>query len=302
MKLSMKKLDFEDKYQVYGRIVGIKSLLEVTAAKVRVTAAKQNLEVSKNKNYHGEQYYHEEQYYHGERNYRREQYYHGEQYYHIFKLNRTRSLYQKIYWESLPEDILGVITRRHTVSHYLKTHWESLPEDTLGVITQRHTGSHYPKTYWESLPEDILPGDVGSLRDELAKLKLAKEVLFCPCGTVHGHQDNSSGGDVVDLTVDDEDRDTKMGDSTGVSVSLSGGISLEGKKSQESNIGGSDNTRDIGKTAGRAIIAWGDGIASYACITFIYGSLIASEIKRYLVKLSEESGEMFPGKAGKIFL
>ncbi|GJV97250.1 hypothetical protein Tco_1548827 [Tanacetum coccineum] len=44
MKLSMKKLDFEDKYQVYGRIVGIKSLLEVTAAKVRVTAAKQNLE------------------------------------------------------------------------------------------------------------------------------------------------------------------------------------------------------------------------------------------------------------------
>ncbi|GJZ31333.1 hypothetical protein Tco_0576380 [Tanacetum coccineum] len=29
-----------------------------------------------------------------------------------------------------------------------------------------------------------LGGDVESLRDELAKLKLAKEVLFCPCGAV----------------------------------------------------------------------------------------------------------------------
>ncbi|GJV00886.1 hypothetical protein Tco_1330156 [Tanacetum coccineum] len=29
-----------------------------------------------------------------------------------------------------------------------------------------------------------LGGDVESLRDELAKLKLAKEVLFCPCGVV----------------------------------------------------------------------------------------------------------------------
>ncbi|GKB52247.1 hypothetical protein Tco_0903000 [Tanacetum coccineum] len=104
-------------------------------------------------------------------------------------------------------------------------------------------------------------------------------------------RNNSSGGDVVDLTGDNEDRDTEMGDSTGVSVSLSGGISSEGKKSQELNIGGSDNR---GKTAGRAIIAWGDGIASYACITFIYGSLIASEGKRYLVKLSKESGEVFP--------
>ncbi|GKA37713.1 ribonuclease H-like domain-containing protein [Tanacetum coccineum] len=42
--LLMKKLDdFGDKYQVYGRIVRIKSLLEVTAAKVCVTAAKQKL-------------------------------------------------------------------------------------------------------------------------------------------------------------------------------------------------------------------------------------------------------------------
>ncbi|GJY78291.1 hypothetical protein Tco_0484092 [Tanacetum coccineum] len=55
----------------------------------------------------------------------------------------------------------------------------------------------------------------------------------------------------VDLTGDedliDEDGDTGMGDSTGVSVSLGGEISSGGKKSRESNIGG-------GKIAGRAII------------------------------------------------
>nr|GEY73764.1 hypothetical protein [Tanacetum cinerariifolium] len=50
----------------------------------------------------------------------------------------------------------------------------------------------------------------------------------------------------------DEDGGTRMGDSTGVSVSL-GEISLEGNKSWESNIGDSDNTRDGGKIAGRAI-------------------------------------------------
>ncbi|GKE15237.1 hypothetical protein Tco_1422814 [Tanacetum coccineum] len=44
MKLLIKKLDdFEDKYKVKGRIVGIKSLLEVTAVKVLVTAAKHKL-------------------------------------------------------------------------------------------------------------------------------------------------------------------------------------------------------------------------------------------------------------------
>nr|GEW26218.1 hypothetical protein [Tanacetum cinerariifolium] len=61
---------------------------------------------------------------------------------------------------------------------------------------------------------------------------------------------------VVDLTGDedpsDEDRGTRMGDSTGVSVSL-GEISLEGIKSWELNIGDSDNTGDGGKIAGRAI-------------------------------------------------
>nr|GEV78133.1 retrovirus-related Pol polyprotein from transposon TNT 1-94 [Tanacetum cinerariifolium] len=59
------------------------------------------------------------------------------------------------------------------------------------------------------------------------------------------------GGDVVDLTGNEdptnEDGDTRMGDLTGVSVSLGGEIFSEEKKSQESNIRGSDNTRDRGK-------------------------------------------------------
>ncbi|GJS41653.1 ribonuclease H-like domain-containing protein [Tanacetum coccineum] len=44
-----------------------------------------------------------------------------------------------------------------------------------------------------------------------------------------------------------------IGDSTGVSVSLGGGISLGGKKFRELCIGDSDNTGDRGKTAGRSI-------------------------------------------------
>ncbi|GJR54678.1 hypothetical protein Tco_1405199 [Tanacetum coccineum] len=64
----------------------------------------------------------------------------------------------------------------------------------------------------------------------------------------------------VDLT-GDEDPTDEDGD-TGVSVSLGVEIFLEGKKSQESNIGDSDNTRDGGKTASRAIITWGGRIAS----------------------------------------
>ncbi|GKE59906.1 hypothetical protein Tco_1510273 [Tanacetum coccineum] len=74
---------------------------------------------------------------------------------------------------------------------------------------------------------------------------------------------------IFDLTGDedliDEDGDTGMGDSIGVSVSLGGEISSGGKKSRESNISG-------GKIAGKEIITWGDGMESYACMTFIYGS------------------------------
>ncbi|GKB03146.1 hypothetical protein Tco_0831235 [Tanacetum coccineum] len=72
--------------------------------------------------------------------------------------------------------------------------------------------------------------------------------------------ESGSGGGVVDLT-GDEDPTDKDGD-IGVSVSLGVEIFLEGKKFQESNIGDSDNTRDGGKTVGRAIITWGGGIAS----------------------------------------
>nr|GEX18511.1 hypothetical protein [Tanacetum cinerariifolium] len=67
----------------------------------------------------------------------------------------------------------------------------------------------------------------------------------------------------------------------------------------------SDNTGGI--TVGEAIGACSRGIgnlvASYACMTPIYGSLYkgdkTSEAKRYLDKLSGGSGEMFPGEAGK---
>ncbi|GJS05969.1 hypothetical protein Tco_0362765 [Tanacetum coccineum] len=73
----------------------------------------------------------------------------------------------------------------------------------------------------------------------------------------------------VDLTSDedptDEDGDIRIGDSTGVSVSLGGGISLGGKKSRESNISGSDNTGDGGTPIGGGIVTYGRLMASYAC-------------------------------------
>nr|GEV93899.1 hypothetical protein [Tanacetum cinerariifolium] len=116
-----------------------------------------------------------------------------------------------------------------------------------------------------------------------------------------------SGGDVFDLIGDvdptDEDGDIRMGDSTGVSASLGGEISSGGKKSRESN---SDNT--LGIIVGEAIRACNGGIcnslvASYACMTSIYGSLCKGEktsvAKRYLVKSFEEPGEVFPDEAGK---
>ncbi|GJW39535.1 hypothetical protein Tco_0065380 [Tanacetum coccineum] len=79
----------------------------------------------------------------------------------------------------------------------------------------------------------------------------------------------------VDLT-GDEDPTDEDGD-IGVSVSLGDEIYLEGKKSQESSIGDSDNTGDGGKTTGEK----------------------TSMSKRYLVKSSDDSGETFLGEAGK---
>ncbi|GKE43395.1 hypothetical protein Tco_1470679 [Tanacetum coccineum] len=64
---------------------------------------------------------------------------------------------------------------------------------------------------------------------------------------------------------------------------LGGKISLGRKKSQESNIGDSGNTRDGGKTVGGAIGVCGIGIGE-----------MASEAKRYLDKSSEGLGEEFP--------
>nr|GEV54862.1 hypothetical protein [Tanacetum cinerariifolium] len=121
-----------------------------------------------------------------------------------------------------------------------------------------------------------------------------------------GENRMSSGG-IIDLTSDedptDEDGDTGMDDSTGVSTYLGGKISSEVKKFQESN---SDNTG--GTTVGEAIRACSGGmgnslVASYACMTSIYGSSCKGEktsmSKRYLVKSFEESREVFPSVAGK---
>ncbi|GJZ88828.1 hypothetical protein Tco_0660610 [Tanacetum coccineum] len=66
---------------------------------------------------------------------------------------------------------------------------------------------------------------------------------------------------VVSDLIGDEDSTNKDGD-IGVLVSLGDEIFSEGKKSRESNIGDSDNIRNGGKTAGRAIITWGGGISS----------------------------------------
>ncbi|GJS05358.1 hypothetical protein Tco_0321866 [Tanacetum coccineum] len=116
-----------------------------------------------------------------------------------------------------------------------------------------------------------------------------------------GGLDRMSGDDVVDLT-GDEDPIDEDGD-IGVSVSLGDEIYSEGKKSRESSIGDSDNSGDGGKIAGRAIMTWGGGITSYACMFFIHRSSCKGEktsmSKRYLVKSSKDSGETFLGEAGK---
>nr|GEU32329.1 hypothetical protein [Tanacetum cinerariifolium] len=119
------------------------------------------------------------------------------------------------------------------------------------------------------------------MRDPIeALMSLDKKVL----------EDRMSGGGVVDLTGDedpiDEDGDTGVGDSK-VSVSL-GEISSGGRKSRESNIGDSDNTRDEGKIVGGAIGACSGGIGERD-----------SEAKRSLVKSSKKLEEVFPGEAGK---
>ncbi|GJU60745.1 hypothetical protein Tco_1238511, partial [Tanacetum coccineum] len=77
------------------------------------------------------------------------------------------------------------------------------------------------------------------------------------------------------------------------------------EKSRGSNSGDGGNTGDGGKIVVGSIGARGDEIgnsllvASYACMTFIYGSLwkgeMASEAKRYLDKSSEGLGEVFSG-------
>ncbi|GJZ84980.1 hypothetical protein Tco_0650319 [Tanacetum coccineum] len=187
---------------------------------------------------------------------------------------KTGSLYPKTYWELLPKEILGATTQRDTGSYYPKRYWELLPKEILGAITQRDTGSYYPKRYWELLPKEILGclmgkwsslqggdggackllgwllGDVIEVLEVLGCLKMGKKeekdsrVVMC--------------FDLIgDVDPTDEDGDIGMGDSTGVTTYLGGEIFSGGNKSQESNIGDSDNTGDGGKIVGGAIRACG---------------------------------------------
>nr|GEU95671.1 hypothetical protein [Tanacetum cinerariifolium] len=76
---------------------------------------------------------------------------------------------------------------------------------------------------------------------------------------------------------------------------------LKKKEILRINIGDSGNTKYGGKIVGGAIGACGGIIATYACMTCIYGSSwkgqMASEAKRYLDKSSEGSREVFPDEA-----
>ncbi|GJV87752.1 hypothetical protein Tco_1531690, partial [Tanacetum coccineum] len=47
----------------------------------------------------------------------------------LSEIHRTGSLYQKIYWELLPKEILGAITQRDTGSYYPKRDWDVLWEN-----------------------------------------------------------------------------------------------------------------------------------------------------------------------------
>ncbi|GKB14494.1 hypothetical protein Tco_0848417 [Tanacetum coccineum] len=100
----------------------------------------------------------------------------------------------------------------------------------------------------------------------------------------------------VDLTGDedptDEDGDIRIGNPIGVSMSLGGKISSRGKKSQESNIGHSDNTGDGGKIVCEAIRDCG-GIGKITVVTLVEeqmspwnGNLPRLPIKSNIVRLA----------------
>nr|GEU50631.1 hypothetical protein [Tanacetum cinerariifolium] len=108
------------------------------------------------------------------------------------------------------------------------------------------------------------------------------------------------GGGVVDLTGDEdptnEDGDTKMGDSIGVSVSLGGEIFFGEKKSHESNIGDSDNTGDGDKIVDGAIEACSGGIGKITVVTLVeermspwHGNLPRLPIRSNIVCLDTNS-------------
>ncbi|GKB68883.1 hypothetical protein Tco_0930295, partial [Tanacetum coccineum] len=102
---------------------------------------------------------------------------------HIFKLNRTGSLYQKIYWELLPKEILGATTQRDIRSYYPKRYWELLPKELLGDITQRETGMSYWKMeevtrrYLEAL--ELKGGNGGACKGAGGMPRYRLDILGC---------------------------------------------------------------------------------------------------------------------------
>ncbi|GKC14891.1 hypothetical protein Tco_1011673 [Tanacetum coccineum] len=129
--------------------------------------------------------------------------------------------------------IFYVMFRDHLLLH---------PSDLIGLFYSNRLGVRIPPGQG-IISQGVLVGPVFLLG--LLVLAIVAACAYRAAATLLA---------TIDLTGDedptDEDGDIRMGDSIGVSVSLGGGISSLGKKSQESNIGGSDNTRDGGTTVG----------------------------------------------------
>ncbi|GKA34491.1 hypothetical protein Tco_0720920 [Tanacetum coccineum] len=127
------------------------------------------------------------------------------------------------------------------------------------------------------IPSMIIPSDGTLILGDLVyfpMVAIRSIMIYLTLRKIGLIKGDSYWGEVVVLTGDedptDEDVDIGLGDLTGVLAPSGDEISLGGKKSRESDIDG-------------GTIAGGNNSMS----------------NRYLVKSSEELGEMFPGEAGK---
>nr|GEU34469.1 hypothetical protein [Tanacetum cinerariifolium] len=182
------------------------------------------------------------------------------------------------------------------VGHKVANSWNLLiPDDLVGLLYSNRFGIRIPPG------QGILGVSLGlvvlSVFAMLAACaSRAAETLSATSFLIDGHEDNGMRDPIeglvslVDLTGNedpiDEDGDTGVSDLE-VLVSL-GEILAGGRKSRESNIGDSDNTRDGGKIVYGAIGACSRGIGKKD-----------SEAKKSLVKSSKKLKEVFLGEAGK---